>query len=72
MHNGYRLDWCLNWTQGCGKPAADEFCRQNGYASASDWDIDHDIMVPTAVIGNSGQICDASFCDGFDFIYCTG
>jgi len=33
MHE-YALDGCLNFGEGCGDDAADEFCRQQGYVEA--------------------------------------
>jgi len=32
--NGLRLDWCLSWERDCGKPAADAFCKLQGYDAA--------------------------------------
>src|SRR5437763_9560232 len=36
----YRLDWCLNWERDCGKPAADAFCRANGFLEAIFYEAD--------------------------------
>lgn len=30
----YLVDWCLNWETGCGKPAADAFCKVSGFREA--------------------------------------
>lgn len=36
--NGLRIDWCHRWSQDCGKPSADAFCRSQGYAGASSFE----------------------------------
>ncbi len=66
-----RLDWCLNWGQDCGKPAADRFCRDMGFSRAAAWRQDTNIghRTPTYVIG-SRRLCSQRFCDGFDYIRC--
>ena len=40
---GHRLDWCKHWGRECGKPAADLFCLESGYAGASQWAFDPDV-----------------------------
>ena len=69
---GYRLDWCRLWGRQCGRPAADAFCRRQGFARASQFAIAHDIghRTPTQIIG-SGQVCDRRLCDGFNRIVCV-
>lgn len=71
MWNGDRLDLCLNWGQGCGKPAADAFCQKKGFAKSNGFTIDHDIgaMTRTRLI-STGAVCDMNFCDGFKKITC--
>jgi len=70
--NGDRLDWCVNWAQGCGKAAADAFCKAKGYAKATNFGMDPDIgtVQRTRLIG-TGAVCDQGFCDGFTGITCT-
>ena len=69
--DGYRLDWCREWAQNCGKGAADAFCKLYGYKEANSWEIDADIGLATATkIITSGKICNQDFCDGFKFIKC--
>ena len=69
---GNRLDWCREWAQNCGKPAADAFCRQAGFQRSSNFSQEADIGAsqPTQVIG-TGQICNQNFCDGFRRITCV-
>lgn len=68
---GNRLDWCYAWASGCGAPAANAFCKKQGYTKAVDFDQDPDIgdASPTRVI-STGQVCDAPDCDGFTHIKC--
>ena len=67
---GHRLDVCLTWATNCGKPAADAFCRNKGFAESI-----HSVADPeagrskTRLIGTD-QICDKNFCVGFQMITC--
>jgi hypothetical protein len=71
MFNGNRLDWCLKWSADCGKPAADAFCKAQGYQSAIAFEADPRIgsRTPTRLIG-TGATCDLAYCDGFRQITC--
>ena len=72
MHpQGNRLDWCFNWAQGCGKQAADAFCKHHGYKNAAAFTKATDIgdKHKTRVI-STGAVCDQKFCDGFGQIVC--
>jgi hypothetical protein len=68
---GDRLDWCVNWSESCGKPAADAFCKAQGFAYATSFARDPNIgsFNPTRLIG-SGAVCDQDMCDGFRYITC--
>ena len=66
--SGVALDWCKTWGQGCGKPAADYFCKKRGYDRATIFRIEKDIGY-TRII-KSGQICNSPGCDSFKFIQC--
>ncbi len=70
--NGYRVDACRSWGQGCGKDAADAFCRLNNFESAAAFDIDPHIgaKTPTMTIEDR-KICNQPQCDGFKSITCT-
>ena len=70
--NGDRLDWCVNWAQGCGKQAADTFCKAKGYKNATNFSMDPNIGAAqrTRLIG-TGAVCDQGFCDGFKAVTCT-
>lgn len=72
MFNGKRLDWCASWTSDCGKPAADAFCKSQGYAEATKFERDPHIgsSSPTRVI-STGAVCDLAHCDGFLEITCA-
>jgi hypothetical protein len=70
---GYRVDWCHTWAKGCGKKAADTFCSLNKKgAFALGFERAHNIgaTTPTKTIG-SNQVCNKSFCDGFQSISCV-
>lgn len=73
LPSGYRLDWCREWSTGCGQPAADAFCQTLGFTGAGSFVPANNIGAasPTMVIG-TGQICAEAFCDGFSQIQCLG
>jgi tetratricopeptide (TPR) repeat protein len=64
-----RLDWCREWSRQCGKAAADEFCRRQGFAEAAAFARASRVGERTQVIG-TGQICHNPSCDGFASITC--
>ncbi len=72
MFGGDRLDWCLNWGVGCGKPAADAYCVKKGFQKSK-------YYLKASNIGNfartrlitTGAVCDQGFCDGFKKITCS-
>jgi hypothetical protein len=70
--DGKRLDVCLVWGDQCGQPAADAWCRTQGFDAASAWTPANDIggQTPTIVL-NGRRVCDQPFCDGFESITCT-
>lgn len=67
----HRLDACLNWGTGCGQPAADTFCKRNGFKSARSFQLAHNIgaRTPTLVVGDN-KVCNVADCDGFSSIVC--
>lgn len=69
--NGNRLDLCLNWSVGCGKPAANAYCKLKGFKKATKFYVDHNIGLsqPTRLI-STGAVCDQGYCDGFKAIKC--
>lgn len=69
MVDGVALDICREWASNCGKPAADAFCRGQGYTAALEHREKHD-SPPTRVI-SSKQVCDGGFCDRIVWIRCT-
>ncbi|MFP3921065.1 MAG: hypothetical protein ACLFU3_05085 [Dichotomicrobium sp.] len=68
---GNRLDWCLNWGQKCGKPAANAYCRKRGHERTIGFKKASNIgdRQPTRLI-TTGAVCDDGHCDGFRFIRC--
>lgn len=67
LNPAYRVDHCLSFGRDCGKPAADRFCRDNGYRSAAEWDTAP--ASPTLVLGTK-EICAGSYCVGFTRVRC--
>jgi hypothetical protein len=65
---GYRIDRCLYWGRECDKPAADRFCRDQGFPEAEAWQWEY--TAPTLILGD-GKICNASGCGGFSYIRCV-
>jgi hypothetical protein len=70
--NGMRLDLCVDWSVGCGQPAAKKFCQSKGWATAQNYTVANNIgaYAPTRLIG-TGAVCDQNFCDGFKAIRCV-
>jgi hypothetical protein len=65
---GAGVDVCLHWGTSCGAPAADEFCRRQGYAAAVASSIQNDAP-PTLVLGDNA-VCKDPTCDRFSAITC--
>ena len=65
---GYSLDYCREWSQNCGWPAAHAYCQSRGYSRATDYRWIEDNQ-RTRVI-NGGQVCDAGFCDRISRVTC--
>jgi hypothetical protein len=67
---GHRLDACLTWATNCGKPAADAYCRKQGYTESFYSVLDPEPGRSTTRLIGTDQICSASFCTGFQMILC--
>jgi hypothetical protein len=64
------LDWCVSWGRDCGKPAADSFCRAQGFSESLYFQADSGVGAkPTRLIG-SDQICNGRNCVAFQIITC--
>jgi len=68
------LDHCLTFGKDCGRPAADAFCRSQGFSRSESF---NEEMVATTRTPN-GQLCDQSFapnrapfCGRFTHIDCA-
>ncbi|ASQ46334.1 hypothetical protein [Legionella clemsonensis] len=66
--NNYRVDWCYNGRQGCGRRAAFSFCRRMGYLSVRRYAIEKHIAA-TEAIGNQ-KLCFGILCNAFKYIDC--
>lgn len=66
------LDLCFSWGDGCGKPAADAWCANNGFDESVNHVVANDIglSTPTRLISN-GAVCDQEFCDGISQVTCA-
>jgi hypothetical protein len=69
--DGVALDRCRSAAKECGQPAADAYCRTQGYDHASNWHIREFYPTKTLV---GGFVCTRSFgrCDRFTDISCAG
>lgn len=66
-HCARRLDWCLVNGRFCGRYAAHDYCRMEGYKYASSYYISHGVGA-TRTIGDN-KYC-SGHCDGFFRITC--
>lgn len=67
--NGLAVDYCLTWGQNCGKPAADAFCRRQGFARSEGHQV-YERSPPTILIGD-GAICREPYCARMISISCS-
>lgn len=68
--DGNFVDNCLIWANRCGQPAANEFCRRNGFDHARSYKSGRPgKFIPTQIL-SSKQICNANFCVAFTSIEC--
>jgi hypothetical protein len=64
----YRVDWCYKQKTGCGKRAADSFCRHLGYRRSKGYEKEVHVSA-TRTIG-SQALCFGQACSGFSRITC--
>lgn len=67
-YNHYRIDWCYDGTQHCGKRVAHSFCRRMGYMKAQNFTIQKHVGA-TQAIGNQ-KLCFGQECNAFAEITC--
>jgi hypothetical protein len=67
VDGGMTVDTCLSWATDCGQPAADEFCRRNGFGRALSFEWSYTRPTRTLV---GGETCDQEGCGGFQRITC--
>jgi hypothetical protein len=64
----WRVDWCLTWGEGCGKPAAEFYCQSKQRGKVLNFKIDED-MGRTMIL-QTGEKCTDPSCDAFKYITC--
>ena len=69
--NGVPVDWCATWATNCGQPAADLFCRSQGFPRAERWT--RAMEQRTYVLGDA-RFCDSTTpaCGALRDVVCTG
>jgi hypothetical protein len=65
-----RVDWCLNWGNNCGKPAAEAFCQARGFRQALSFQSQR-MGGPTWVAGDR-KICLHPVCTALVNVTCEG
>jgi hypothetical protein len=66
------LDWCKHWRRDCGRPAADLFCREQGFDRASKFSADKTgIRGRRTIVFGDGRICEGPRCQAFRSITCA-
>jgi hypothetical protein len=68
MHEGVRLNWCLNGQSGCGKKAAEAWCVQQGFSTAKNFKYVSGVK-PTIQIGTGETIKKGA--KGFSRVTCV-
>jgi hypothetical protein len=68
--DGVPLDYCLQWGRDCGRPAADAWCRAQGFAAASAFEVR--LQSPPTRVLATGQVCDEVHCDRMASVTCIG
>jgi hypothetical protein len=69
--SGDRLDLCLNWGQGCGKPAADAWCVSKGFETSVAHNVANDVGASTRTrLITTGAVCDQGYCDAISKVTC--
>lgn len=66
----HRLDPCLHWGRECGKPAADAWCRSQGFGAAASFQIQQD--VGQSYVWGDQRACTDPGCDAFSSVTCEG
>src|SRR5437870_7774521 len=70
LAGGGPLDYCFESGVRCGKPAADAFCHERGYRTATIFKIQPN--VGRTAIFSDHSICESPVCGTFESITCVG
>jgi hypothetical protein len=65
---GARLDACLSNANDCGKPAADAFCKVQGFENALIFQREPTVVPTRRLV--SGEVCGGGSCTAFKQIKC--
>jgi hypothetical protein len=65
--DGIRLDACLTAVSTCGKPAADAFCKAQGFTEALIFQRETGVSTKRL---HSGELCEGDSCTAFKQIKC--
>jgi hypothetical protein len=65
--DGTRLDACLTIATTCGKPAADAFCKAQGFTEALIFQRESGVSTKRL---HSGELCEGDSCTAFKQIKC--
>ena len=70
--NGYRLDECYYWDTGCGKMAANAYCREEGYSKSLYYRLDAEPGYADTLTIGTNEVCNVNEynCRGFQLIIC--
>jgi hypothetical protein len=66
-YKGYAVDFCVYWSQACGQPAADRYCKGRDFEGAVKFQ--KRPASPTRLQGTS-QLCQGANCASFASITC--
>ena len=68
-YNGIALDHCQSWGKGCGKPAADSYCVEKGWAKSEGCQVLRN--APPTISQFDGAICREDWCTRMVVITCV-
>lgn len=67
--NNYRVAWCYDGKNLCGRRAAYSFCRRMGYLKAQNFAKQERVAITKAIANQ--KLCIGKSCEGFSYIICA-